>query len=311
MDQKFQTLTLSMALTAAAVTLITATCPGDAAAQTANVDTLWIYKNNTAGANHAPFVFGDQIFQDNFNNGNPALSDTFVDGSSYAYSYLLALKPPIETNGFLKITANSQTTGTTPNAIGLSTYSTGVRLLTNANPANLNSAGRISGLGRDSDWSIGAVLSAQAPSPGSGYMIRLSDFGIGTAANQGNDILQLQLFGGATGPELRFVHQDFLAGTRVTLWSDPSPFPAGTTEIAFGFGHNSPNANTVNAYYEFFAGATPLGFHTVPVTSTIYHGELLTRLEIFAFAPVPEPAFPALWSVGALALGLMQRLRKR
>jgi hypothetical protein len=311
MDQKSQALTLSISLMSAAVAVFTATYAGDAVAETAFVDTLWFYKNNNAGANHAPFQSGDLVMQDNFNNGNPAVSDTLADGTTYSYSYLIARQAPIETNGFLKIAANFQTTIASPNAVGVSTFSTGVRLLTNGDPNLRNTANKLAGLGRDTDWSVGAVFGAQSPSQGSGYMVRLSDFGIGTAANQGNDILQLQLFGGANGPELRLVHQDFLAGTRVTLWSDASPFPAGTTEIAFGFGHNSPNTNTVNAYYEFFAGATPLGFHMVPVTSTIYTGELLTRLEIFAFAPVPEPAVPALWSMGALALGLVQRLRKR
>jgi hypothetical protein len=290
---------------------------GAAQAQNAIVDTLTFFKSTTVDSGYVPFQPADLVLLDDFSNGNPLLSAPRVDdgsqfgGTPFNYSVLDALQLPTEANGKLSIFANASTAPVSQSASGNPFYSYGVRLLTNANESTFGGNGKLLGLGKDSTWSVGATFAPLTPGIGANYQIRLTDRGIGTSAGDGNDILQLQVLGTAGGPMLQLLKQDFLAGTVNILWAREIEFPAAAGEIRLGFAHLAAGSNVINAYYSFFDGDLSLGGEAIETTGSIFSDEMLTRFELRAAVPVPEPSSVAMWSAGLLGVLAIVRARRR
>jgi len=150
-----------------------------------------------------------------------------------------------------------------------------------------------------------------APGLGANYQIRLTDRGIGSTASQGNDLIQLQIAGTSGGPQLQLVQQNFLAGTIAVLWTKDIVIPAAADQLRMGFAHLNAGSGVINAYYSFFDGANSLGGEAIAATGTIFSDELLTRFEVRAAVPVPEPASMAMWAVGLLGTLAVVRTRRR
>lgn len=283
-----------------------------AQAQNAIVDTLTFFKSTTVETGYVPFQPGDLVLADDFNNGNPLVSAPRVGtGGPFNYSVLDALQLPVEANGVLSIIANASTTPAADNALGAPFYGYGVRLLSNVNPSVVGGNNKLQGLGKDSTWSIGADFVPLTPGLGANYQIRLTDRGIGSAASQGNDMIQLQLAGTSGGPQLQLVQQNFLAGTIAVLWTKDIIIPAAADQLRMGFAHLNAGSGTINAYYSFFDGANSLGGEAIAATGTIFSDELLTRFEVRAAVPVPEPARIAMWAAGLLGILAAVRARRR
>jgi hypothetical protein len=286
---------------------------GSAHAQNAIVDTLTFFKSTTVDTGYVPFQPGDLVLADDFSNGDPLVSAPRVGtGAPFNYSVLDALQLPVEANGKLSIFANASTTPVSQSALGDPFYSYGVRLLSNANPSVLVPGGtKLSGLGKDSTWSVGADFVPLTPGLGANYQIRLTDRGIGSTASQGNDLIQLQVLGTAGGPRLQLVQQNFLAGTIAVLWTKDIVIPVAADQLRMGFAHLNAGSGVINAYYSFFEGSNSLGGEAIATTGTIFSDELLTRFEVRAAVPVPEPASMALWAVGLLGTLAVARARRR
>jgi hypothetical protein len=186
-----------------------------------------------------------------------------------------------------------------------------VRLLSNANESVFGGNSKLLGLGKDSTWSVGADFVPLTPGLGASYQIRLTDRGIGSAAGQGNDLIQLQLAGTNGGPQLQLLQQNFLAGTIDLLWTKDVVIPAAADQLRMGFAHLTAGSGVINAYYSFFDGASSLDGEAIAVTGTIFSDELLTRFEVRATVPVPEPASLAMWAVGLLGTLAAVRARRR
>jgi hypothetical protein len=285
---------------------------GAVQAQTAVVDTLTFFKSSVL-TNATPFLPADLVLSDGFNNGNPALSDLRVDGSTNGYSFPGALATPVEANGQLTLIADAAHALVSANALGAPFYSTGARLLTNVSDTSLNGQGRHNGLSRDTTWSVGAAFEPLMPGLGGNYQLRLTDYGIGDVAGDGTDVLMLQVAGTTTGIDLRLVKQNFVVGTIDVPWFKTIAFPAGTTEVRLGFAHLNADTDTINAYYSFFDGGQSLGGEAITTTSTIFSDEIFTRVEVRSAmpVPVPEPGRLALAVLGLGALALRGARRRR
>jgi len=286
------------------------TCTSVAHAQTAVVESLGFYKSNTITSNYPPFQDAQLVLFDEFNNGNPAVSDLRVDGTTSGYSFLNARVPPTEANGQLTIVASATTAVIAQNAPGRSFFSYGVRLNTNADDTSFI-GGKLAGLGKDSTWSIGASFVPLVPAVGDSYQIRLSDFGIGPAAGDGSDVLDLLVLGRTTGSRIQLQQQNFVAGTQQVLWFEDVTIPTAATQLRLGFAHLNAGSNDINAYYSFFDGANSLGGSAVATTGAVFSDEVLTRFEMRVSTPVPEPATPFLWAGGALFVWARMARRRR
>jgi hypothetical protein len=283
---------------------------GTVQAQNAIVETLTFFKSGTVDSNYQPFQPGDLVLADDFGNGDPLTSAPRVGGGPFNYSILNVLQPPLESNGRLSILANASTSPISQNAAGNSFYSYGVRLLTNTNDT-VFSGNKLLGLGKDSTWSVGADFVPLTPGEGENYQIRLADYGIGASAGDGNDVLQLQVRGSNGGPQLQLVKQDFVAGTFDVLWSKAITIPSAADQIRLGFAHLNANTNIINAYYSFFDGSNSLGGEAIATTGTIFSDEVLTRFEVRAAVPVPEPTSVAMWAAGLLGMLAVVRARRK
>jgi hypothetical protein len=103
------------------------------------------------------------------------------------------------------------------------------------------------------------------------------------------------------------VKQNFSAGTADILWQKDISFPQAATDILLGFGHNTPNTNLINAYYGAYNNSGLISSEYIPMTSSIYSDEVLTRFQMRVSVPVPEPQTLPLWSLGLCLLVLARK----
>lgn len=113
------------------------------------------------------------------------------------------------------------------------------------------------------------------------------------------------------GDVIRYLLQDFGAGTITTLGFDPLVIPPGADEIALGIVRPDAGNNAFFGEYAFVSGGT-LGSVTefsIPAGLFVDTNNVVGRFQ--AFTSIPEPATLALFCVGLAGLGFSRRQRKQ
>ena len=254
----------------------------------------------------ANWLAGDnRLLGDEFDNGNPLVGPNFPNGQPATYTLqglaaganaALALR---EQGGALLLDPAYGTVSA--NALGQTGHSIRLRLQTNVVDAN-------AGLPRSRSFAAALNLSLSAlPSVGETFGLRFGDIGFGNSS----DIIELSVVGSAGGPQIQFRKQNFVAGTITPLGSAALVAPAGAAGLVLALSHPSADTDTIYGSFGYAAaGGALLGnLVTFADSTTAFQGELHTRIELRATAPVPEPAAWALLA-GGLA-GLLLRLRAR
>jgi hypothetical protein len=244
----------------------------------------------------------NRLLGDPFNNDNPYLGPTFPDGSPSNYT-LQGLANPAnatlalrEQGGALLIDPDYGEISA--NARGQLGRSMRLRLLTSVDDINLPDRG----LPRSRAFAAALRLSLSAmPDEGQSFGFRFTD-----NYSNNNDVIELFVAGGATGGTITFREQDFVAGTVDPLGSAALAPPAGADSLVLVLSHSTANTTSIFGSYGFAdAGGTLMGdLTTFAGNANAFDGELHTRIELRATAPVPEPGAWALMAGGLALLGL-------
>jgi hypothetical protein len=129
-------------------------------------------------------------------------------------------------------------------------------------------------------------------------------------------VIELSWVGNASGGNIVFRKQDFVAGTITNLGSAPLVAPSGAAMLVLSLAHATPGDAQISGNYSFAdaSGSLIESFRGFGTTATAFRGENHTRVELRATglsAPVPEPASWALLAGGLGALGWLRRGARR
>jgi hypothetical protein len=283
---------LALALSGAALTA--------SAVTTMKVNYLVVYRDGSL----ANWLQDQNLLLDEgFDNGDPTIGPAFTGGAAAGYIPLGASANPqaiSESGGQLLM--NASLGDISANAVGTDGHSLRLRLLTNINDPNL-------GLPQSRSFGAGISMPLDTlPSTQSNFGMRLSD-----AFSNSNDVIELSVVNGAAGLGVLFRKQDFQNGTITNLGFAALAAPAGASNVVLALVHLQAGSNTIGAAYGYLDGNNELinGLTPFANVATAFNGEVHTRLELRATAPVPEPAGWLMMGIGLAATVAVMRRRGR
>jgi hypothetical protein len=272
-------------------------------------------------ASHAVVVSIDQFlvarngvpfFTDNFSDGVPPPSaPNFAGGGPASYNVSGTIPGGAEAGGVLQL--DSANGALTANAAGVLRRNMRVRLLTNIDPNNL-----AAGLKIDDTLSLTGIFSLTIPTGEFNplYAIRFND-AAGAGASQ---ILQLEVNHRTQSNEtqIRWILQDFVAGTINVLGTAPFAPPVGADQVLLNI--TRPDTATANFFgsYSYLSAGVVVGGDSFATPGQMFQHVNFVRAEFNAadgFAPrqVAEPGTFSL-AFGVLLLlasGRARGLRRR
>ena len=245
-------------------------------------------------------------------NGSSFFNDTFADGlappsgpnGSATYNVSGTIPGTAESGGLLLI--DSANGDLSANAQGDPRLSVRVRLLSDINSSNL-----AAGLKSDDTLSLSGIFTLTAP-PGpdnAEYSVRFNDASGGGA----HQLVQLQVrFNPNTGgPEIRYLLQDFDAGSVTTLGSAQFAPPSGADRIMLTISRPDTANDNFFASYSWLAAGTAIGGASFATPGQMFQGENFVRAEFNVSQAVPEPATLALLLAGMAGIGATRIRRRR
>lgn len=246
---------------------------------------------------HALVVSIDQFSV--IRNGVSFFNDTFADGiappsgpnGSATYNVSGTIPVTAESGGLLRLDSANGEFNT--NAEGDPRLSVRVRLLSNIDPTNLTA-----GLKSDDTLSLSGIFTLATPTgpDASQYAIRFNDAS-GAGAHQ---VVQLQVhLNSTTGtPEIRYILQDFDAGTITTLGTAPFAPPTGADRVLLTISRPSSVIDDFFGAYSYLSAGTVVGGGSFATPGQMFQGEDFVRAEFIVSQAVPEPTTLALLLVG-------------
>jgi hypothetical protein len=247
-------------------------------------------------------------------NGATFFDDTFADGlvppsgpnGGATYNVSGTIPSTAESGGLLLL--DSANGDVSANAQGDPRLSVRVRLQSNIDPSN-----QAAGLGLKSNdtLAVSGIFTLSAP-PGpdnAEYSVRFNDSSGGGA----HQIVQLQVrFNPTTGaPEIRYIQQDFDAGTITTLGSAPFAPPSGADRIRLTINRPSVLNNDFLGSFSYLAGGSVLEGGSFATAGQMFEGENFVRAEFNVSQAIPEPGTLALLLAGLAGIGTTRIRRRR
>jgi hypothetical protein len=254
----------------------------------------------------ASWLAGQNVYlNDRFENGDAFHGPAFSNGDIATYSLrdlAVGADPNLaakEVGGSLLLDANYAEP--TAGASGIFGKSLKLRLST-----NITDAGR--GLNKSRSFAAVVDLSLQnLPALGETWGLRMND-----SFNNHNDVIELYVSSKANGNWIQFRKQDFLAQTVTVLDTTALNMPSGATGLVLAISHDIAGSDEIFGNYGYTDdnGLMSGTLQTFATSTTAFHGEDHTRIELRATQAVPEPSGWALWAAGAGVL-LTRRRRTR
>ena len=247
-------------------------------------------------------------------NGTSFFNDTFADGlvppngpnGPATYNVSGTIPGTAETGGLLLL--DSANGDPSANAQGDPRLSVRVRLLSNTDDSNL-----AAGLKSDDTLALSGVFTLTAP-PGpdnAEYSIRFNDAS-GEGAHQ---LVQLQVrFNPSTGaPEIRYLQQDFDAGTITTLGSTAFAPPSGADRIKLTITRPDVHNKDFLGSFSYLSGGSVIDGSSVAFATAgqMFEGENFVRAEFNISQAVPEPGTLAMLLAGLAGIGATRIRRRR
>ncbi|MCV2370536.1 PEP-CTERM sorting domain-containing protein [Roseateles oligotrophus] len=255
----------------------------------------------------ASWLAGQNILlNDRFDNGDAFHGPAFPNGDISTYSLrdladganpALAAR---EEGGSLLLDANYAVASVNASGGGLA-KSLKLRLSTNTTDVG-------SGLDKSRSFAAALDLSLQSlPELGQTWGLRLSD-----SFSNTNDVIELFVHTNTQGTWIQFRKQDFLAQSITVLGATALNMPTGANGLILALSHDEANSDKIfgNYGYSDDNGLMANTLTTFATSTTAFHGENHTRIELKATQAVPEPSSWALWAAGAGVL-LARRRRSR
>ena len=244
----------------------------------------------------------NQILLDDFDNGNPLLGPNFASGDAATYTALGASNPLTvgESGGQLLLDAALAD----PSAGATGSIGRSVRVRLNTNVADPNR-----GLPLSRSFAVIANLALDAlPDRNAQFGLRLND-----SFSDTSDLVELSLVHRASGYGVLFRKQDFLGHTINDYDFEALTLPSTASGLLLALVHPLAGSNNIGAAYGFTNASGELIGNLQPLDAigTAFNGELHTRVELRATAPVPEPGTWALMLGGLAALATTTRARQR
>lgn len=179
------------------------------------------------------------------------------------------------------------------------------RLLTNIDPTNTTN-----GFKAANTFIVNGLfdLSALPTVPFEGFGIRLSDAGIGSLSNQGDD--QVELFvrrSPINDLVIQFRRVDSLNDLVTTFGS--VLLDTGHDQVQLALSKLNATTPTVAASFAYVDGGVVGGPTSFVNTADIFNGENATRASFRAITPVPEPSAYGMMLAGLGLIGWMARRR--
>lgn len=265
---------------------------------------LNVYRDGSS----ADWLLGQsRLLADGFDNGNPQLGPNYTGTVTPAVYLLGGLADPANLALALRESGSAlwldpQYGATSPNAAGALGRSLRLTLGTSTTDPE-------AGLSRGHSFSASLRLSlASLPLTGQSFGLRLSD-----SFGNLNDYVELSLSGTVGGTLITLRRQDFQLGTVTPLASAALLAPAGAGAVVLSLSHPTADSDTVTGSFAYAdgSGALMTPFTTFAQTASIFHGELLTRVELRATAPLAAVPEPASWALLAAGGGLLAWRRRR
>lgn len=283
---------ISKTLWAALSTIGLLTTIAPATAATFSIDEFFITRSN-----------GNLVFRDSFSDGvSPPSAPNFNNGNQGAY-FLTGLAGT-EAGGKLSLDTSL---GVIRDATGRAGQNRvfDARLLTNIDPTNTTN-----GFKAANTFIVNGLfdLSALPTVPFEGFGIRLSDAGIGSLSNQGDDQLELlvrrNLINDLVIQFRRVDSQNDLVTTFGSVLLDTSH-----DQVQLGLSKLNATTPTVAASFAYVDGGVVGGVTSFVNTADIFNGENATRASFRAISPVPEPGAYGMMLVGLGLIGWIARRR--
>ncbi|MDT7837822.1 PEP-CTERM sorting domain-containing protein [Aquabacterium sp. OR-4] len=298
-------LLLSRAVQAAALsTGLLAGQLASAAAPVTAMTQLNVYRDGSS----ADWVLGNSRWLgDGFDNGNLLVGPAFT-GTATAASYQLlgvaaGADPALaaqESGSALRLDATQGDVAS--NALGAQGRSVRLRLLTNtSDPA--------SGFAQSRSFAASLRLSLDSlPALGHTAGLRFAD-----GFSNSNDYVELFVTGQTGGgAQVVLRKQDFALGAITVIGAATLAPVSGAAQLVLSLAHGAPDSPLLSGSFNFAdaSGALLSPSFIGLGSATAFNGELHTRLELRATAPVPEPADWALMLAGGGLLLAARRARR-